>query len=213
MAFNPKEHLTKLRGADYLEVKWRLVWFRDEHPDWTIETEPVVLDIDKQVAIFHATIRDTEGRIIAQATKMETAKGFADFLEKAETGAVGRALAMCGYGTQFAPEFNEGERIVDAPVALSYDQPPSETARSGNGRNGNGKGAKTMVAETAPIPETPAATQVAEAPLCAACGKVIAPTAKYTVEHLLKKSVDRYGKPHCFECAIEMAKRESESEK
>ena len=36
--------------------------------------------------------------------------------EKAETKAVGRALAMLGYGTQFAPELDEGERIVDSPV-------------------------------------------------------------------------------------------------
>ena len=41
---------------------------------------------------------------------------FADYLEKAETRAVGRALAMCGYGTQFAPELEERERIVDSPV-------------------------------------------------------------------------------------------------
>ncbi len=31
--------ILNLRGRDYLEVKYRLVWFREEHPDWSIETE------------------------------------------------------------------------------------------------------------------------------------------------------------------------------
>jgi hypothetical protein len=47
---------------------------------------------------------------------------------KAETKAVGRALAMLGYGTQFAPEMDEGERIVDSPVA----KPPCTCSRCGN---------------------------------------------------------------------------------
>ena len=38
-------------------------------------------------------------------------------MEKAETGSIGRALAYCGYGTQFcADELDEAERIVDAPI-------------------------------------------------------------------------------------------------
>ena len=30
--------------------------------------------------------------------------------------AIGRALAMCGYGTLQAPEFDEQERLADTPV-------------------------------------------------------------------------------------------------
>jgi len=33
--------LLNLRGREYLEVKYRLVWFREDHPDWSIETELV----------------------------------------------------------------------------------------------------------------------------------------------------------------------------
>ena len=46
----------------------------------------------------------------------ETAKDFGDYAEKASTKSLGRALAMLGYGTQFAAEMDEGERVVDSPV-------------------------------------------------------------------------------------------------
>lgn len=107
--------LLNLRGKEYLEVKYRLVWFREDHPDWSIETELVsVTDVS---AYAKATVRDDKGRIIATSHKFESIQGFPDFIEKAETGAIGRALALIGYGTQFcADELDEGKRIVDAPV-------------------------------------------------------------------------------------------------
>ena len=141
--FNPNEHLMQLKSKqgsqDYLPVQWRLVWFRQDHPEGSIETEIVHLDLDKEteeetyvwnnekrrsekvvktangVAIFRATVKDGKGGV-ANGTKMEKAASFSDFLEKAETGAIGRALAALGYGTQFAPELNEQHRIVDSPV-------------------------------------------------------------------------------------------------
>lgn len=116
MAYDPKKHLIRVQGnREYLPVAQRLVWFREAHPDWGIETKMELLDLDAGLAVFSAVITNEEGRMMAKATRMETARGFADYLEKAETGAVGRALAMCGFGTQFAPELEEGERIVDAP--------------------------------------------------------------------------------------------------
>jgi hypothetical protein len=121
--FNPKKHLMKVRGGqDYLEVKWRLVWFREDHPDWGIETKPIMIDAEKGLAIFQAQVFDSEGRLRASGTKMESVQHFGDYLEKSETGAIGRALAVCGYGTQFAPELEEGDRIVDAPVSPSIGQ-------------------------------------------------------------------------------------------
>ena len=108
--------LLNLRGKQYLEVKFRLVWFREDHPDWSIETE--LLSVTDVSAYARATIRDEKGRIIATSHKFESIQGFPDFIEKAETGAIGRALALIGYGTQFcADELDEGSRIVDAPVA------------------------------------------------------------------------------------------------
>jgi len=129
MAFNPNDHLINLKGKHYLEVKWRLVWFRMEHPDWSITTSIVKFDLEAKYAICKATISDAEGRIKAEGTKMEDVRGFADFLEKAETGSIGRALGVLGYGTQFAPEFDEVDttaanpRIVDAPIPIQTPAP------------------------------------------------------------------------------------------
>ena len=100
--------------ADYLPVAARIAWFRREHPDWSILTESVRL-VDKAV-VMKAIIKDAQERVIATAHKKETEIGFPDYIEKAETGAIGRALAMSGYGTLQAPEFDEGERIADSPV-------------------------------------------------------------------------------------------------
>lgn len=107
--------LTNLKGKDYLLVPHRVLWMREEHPNWTIETE--FLSLTDKIAIAKATIKDEQGRILAQGTKSETPHGFADYIEKAETGSIGRALAFCGYGTQFAQELEETEhKLVDSPL-------------------------------------------------------------------------------------------------
>jgi hypothetical protein len=112
-----------LRGKPYLQVAHRLVWFREEHPDWFIKTE--LVEHDAQHSIFRASIlKEDNLHAVATATGHETKLDFPDFIEKAETKAVGRALAMCGYGTQFAPELDEGERLADAPVAPAKPATP-----------------------------------------------------------------------------------------
>src|SRR5690606_8963192 len=117
-AFEPGKYITKVNGADYLEVKWRLVWFRDVNPGGVIETELVSHEGD--TASFRARVSTPEG---ASATGWgsENAADFRDYLEKAETKALGRALAALGYGTQFCPDYEFGaaqSRIVDSPIDL-----------------------------------------------------------------------------------------------
>jgi hypothetical protein len=128
--FDPSKHLSnKVRGgAEYLEVKWRLVWLRSEHPDAAIATELVRETEDS--ALFKASV-SVPGGGSATGFGSETAKDFGDFIEKAETKAVGRALAMLGYGTQFVgEELDEGDRVVDSPV----DRTPTPRAEATPGR-------------------------------------------------------------------------------
>ena len=116
MPFEPKKHLIDIKGKKYLPVAARIIWFRKEHPDWSITTKLVAHNVEEKRGLFQAWISNEKDRTIATAHKSESESGFSDYLEKAETGAIGRALALCGYGTQFAPEFEEGERLADAPI-------------------------------------------------------------------------------------------------
>ena len=119
--FNPNEHLMDLKGKSYLQVMWRLVWFREDKPLWSIDTK--LEQLTDNHAVFSAKIYDENGVQKAAGYGSESVKDFRDFIEKAETKAVGRALAMLGYGTQFAPEMDEGERIVDSPVPAPKPKP------------------------------------------------------------------------------------------
>lgn len=111
--FNPNDHMLDLKGKKYLPVAARIAWMRIEHPEWRIRT--TIVNLADKAVLMKAVIYNENGCPIASAHKKETMAGFADYIEKAETGAVGRALAMCGYGTLQAPEFDEGERLADAP--------------------------------------------------------------------------------------------------
>src|SRR4051812_29430990 len=83
--FDPAKYLTKVSGADYLEVKWRLLWLRTNHPNAVIETE--LISQDDKKAIFKATVDiPLEGGVgggSATGWGSETFGDFRDYLEKA----------------------------------------------------------------------------------------------------------------------------------
>lgn len=162
--FNPSEHMMQIKSGqtskDYLPVQWRLVWFRTAFPHGTIETEMLHLDMDRDTeedgyawnaerrrsekivkqakgfCVFRAVVKDGVGGV-AVGTKSEKAASFGDFIEKAETGAIGRALAALGYGTQFTgDEFEEQHRIVDSPVERNTATTPT-TATTTPAATGN----------------------------------------------------------------------------
>ncbi len=120
--FDPTPYLRQLRGrggGDYLDVKWRLLWLRKEHPDAELLTEMV--EHDQQMAIFKATVTlPTGGKATGYGS--ETANDFPDFIEKAETKAIGRALNALGFGAQF------GERGDDTATMPSGRPMPERAA-------------------------------------------------------------------------------------
>jgi hypothetical protein len=127
--FDPTPYIRQLRGrgggSDYLDVKWRLLWLRKEHPDAEIVTE--LVQHDPQMAIFKATVTvPTGGKATGYGS--ETASDFPDFIEKAETKAIGRALNALGYGAQFG----DPARADDPPAGPARDrrgQPDPPVAR------------------------------------------------------------------------------------
>lgn len=105
--------IMEIKGKPYLQVAHRLVWFNEKYPTWSIETE---LKAYEKYTDARAVIRDDTGRVRATGHKRETSAGFPDHYEKSETGAIGRALAFIGIGTQFVGELEEGARLADAPT-------------------------------------------------------------------------------------------------
>lgn len=119
--------LISLKGKDYLQVAHRLQWFVEQNTRYTISTEFVSITTDETVARVTINLFDTQGVLVktVQGTKRESKKDFNDHTEKAETGALGRALISLGYGTQYAlSDLDEGSRIVDSPV---LDVKPRQT--------------------------------------------------------------------------------------
>lgn len=128
-AFDPAKHLTRVSGNDYLEVKFRLVWLRDRDPDAELET--MLIEHREGWALFKAVVRlSTGGMATGYAHGKES--DFKDYLERAETRAIGRALAACGFGTQFCADHDEGGHVADAPVPPGRGQ-GYEPRRGGGG--------------------------------------------------------------------------------
>jgi hypothetical protein len=115
--FDPGEHLSKVGGKDYLEVKWRLVWVRSEYPESRIETE--IIRVDKDLAVFKCTATkilggETLGTATGHGSKTPEGRMAAHYIEFAETKAIGRALGALGYGSQWG-DMDEDDP-ADAPV-------------------------------------------------------------------------------------------------
>jgi hypothetical protein len=157
--FDPSPYIRQLRGrgggSEYLDVKWRLLWLRKEHPDASIFTE--LVQYDPQMAIFKATVTLPTGGM-ATGYGSDTASDFPDFIEKAETKAIGRALNALGYGAQFgdAPRPDElpqaresAEPTRPSPRAEVRPQPPETVERTAQP-----SAAASPVAAPAPSPAT-----------------------------------------------------------
>jgi hypothetical protein len=112
-------------GKAYLPAAYRIVWFRDECPDWGVSTSLVEGGYEAGFATVQAIIYNVDGRVIASGMKTEDKRGFAaGWVEKAETGAIARALAVAGFGTQFSPELDIDEnRPADTPQVVAGGAP------------------------------------------------------------------------------------------
>lgn len=124
----------------YLEAKFRAMWMRTPGSEkeinlrFGIQTEMIEHEYGKY-ATFKATVTDNEtGKVIATGHKSEVpTRQVPDYLEKSETGSIARALGMCGFGTQFALEFQgegESDRLADGPMNGNGKTAPPEAKPS-----------------------------------------------------------------------------------
>jgi hypothetical protein len=120
-----QEHMMDLKGKNYLPVAARIVLFRSENPDWSISTQMMQRGEDGPWYVraeVHRPVNHPSGAIqmllVSSAHKeIGKAKGQAGYWpgETAETGAIGRALGLAGWGTMDG-DFDEGDELADAPV-------------------------------------------------------------------------------------------------
>lgn len=141
--------LLNLKNKEYLQVAHRLVWFREMHPTGILKTTMVEHQVGKdevEYAVFRTEvyIKTEQGQMcVATGHKRESRKDFPDFVEKAETGSIGRALALAGFGTQFTgDDLDEKERLADAPVEVI-----TATATSNGTANGSADAALASIAK------------------------------------------------------------------
>ena len=131
--FEPKDYLRKEVSEEgvsfYLDTKYRLLWFRLKYDNGKIVKIPKALN--KEYATFEVRIyadkNDAEDNFLANGFasryKDDSNEKFGlNFVESAETAALGRALKDAGFGTQFCDiALPNDQTIVDAGVHISFD--------------------------------------------------------------------------------------------
>jgi hypothetical protein len=173
--------LSTVSGKDYLEVKHRVYWVRQEHKDAQIVTDLISHDAEHGYAVVKAIVTlpstGAVGTGYGMAERGGPGPAAKRYIEFAETRAIGRACAAVGYGTLAALE--EDSDPADAPA------PKSAPGRA-------------VVAATTPqrsesAPNTPAPLAVvldAEVVAAGTAFRAAAATAGYST----KEAQDKYAK-------------------
>ena len=143
LSIDPEKEMIRVKGSknpDYLQVKHRMIMLRDMFREATHEEKIIFHDPDKRVAVVQATvtlppqdINYPDIRAVGMGVKSETGSDFGDYLEKAATGAMGRALYAVGIGAQFSQydmayeEESEKDFVgVDSPVTTKAGTAPKK---------------------------------------------------------------------------------------
>ena len=145
--FEPKNYLrreeTEEGIAFYLDTKYRLLWFRLMYPEGKLVKIPKALN--KDYATFEVRVYTNKDDPVENYLANGFASRYKDdgnekfglnFVESAETAALGRALKDAGFGTQFCDiALPNDQTIVDAGVHISFDLGNDEIIESDDENN------------------------------------------------------------------------------
>lgn len=216
--FEPKDYLRKEVSEEgvsfYLDTKYRLLWFRLKYDNGKIVKIPKALN--KEYATFEVRIyadkNDAEDNFLANGFasryKDDTNEKFGlNFVESAETAALGRALKDAGFGTQFCDiALPNDQTIVDAGVHISFDLGNDEITNPEDvdGSTAENNGAVYVnTEENATSATTNAAVKAEEKP---ATEEKIELNKDMPVEELLNKMTIDYAKAIVVDYGIDKGK-------
>lgn len=124
-----RRYTIDMRGKAYLQVAGRILLFRMAHRLGQIYTEK--LENTETGVLFRASVSTEDGKILATGYGHAITAGSQNYggriFEKAETAAIGRALAAAGFGTDAAgedlDELDESDgnpgHLADSPVGTN----------------------------------------------------------------------------------------------
>ena len=114
--------IVSIHGKEYKTVAYRVNEFREQHPDYTIQTD--LVEANDVLVIVKASILNNEGRLLATgyAEEVRAASKInrTSALENAETSAIGRALSALGMG---------GSQYASADELVSALQQQNDTSK------------------------------------------------------------------------------------
>ncbi|MDG1950594.1 MAG: hypothetical protein P8J32_07315 [bacterium] len=124
---NHKFKTTNIRGKQYVEVKERVSFFRQEkeYKNWTISTDITILE-DGAECLCKCIIADLQQRVVATGhaheVKASSNINKTSYIENCETSAVGRALAMLAIGIDVS--MASSNEVADAIAKQEADDAP-----------------------------------------------------------------------------------------
>lgn len=232
--FEPRDYLRKEEKDEgtsfYLDTKYRILWYRLMYPRGKVYKIPKVLNKDYatfEVRIY-ADINDPIENFLANGFasryKDESDEQFGmNFVETAETAALGRALKDAGFGTQFcdvalpddASKVDAGVQIMLTPDNAEPTEVDSEGLPEGIEipavEKGNAEGsADEDTPKAEPEPKGAAESKASSAPKTAPAPEKESKPEKLTkdmpVEELVKKMSVEYAKTVVVDSGYDIGK-------
>lgn len=117
--------VVKIHGREYKTVALRVAEFKERHPEWSIVTE--LVSADDETVVMKALVMDQDQRIrgtgYAEEKRSASKINKTSAMENAETSAIGRSLAACGFaGTEFA----SADEVANAIAQQNIDEQVKE---------------------------------------------------------------------------------------